>query len=59
MFLEIVVFKTETEAQRYKDFNGDSAEMYSCDQGAEIVGRAGLGFQGYTDQPVWVVVVAQ
>jgi hypothetical protein len=59
MFLEIVVFKTEAEAQRYKDFSGDAAKMYSCDQGAEVVGRAGLGFQGFTDKPVWVVTVPQ
>ena len=57
MFLEIVVFNNEAYAKRYKDFHGKNAQLYDCDKGAEVVGRAGLGFTGYTDTHVWIVAV--
>lgn len=57
MFLEIFVFKSQVEAQQLKDYHGATANLYECSSGAEVIGRAGLGFSGYTDMPVWVVIV--
>ena len=56
MWLEIVVFNKQAEAQRYVSAT-DGARIYDCNQGAEVIGRTGLRFKGFTDQHVWVVIV--
>lgn len=57
MFLEIFVFNNATDAQRLKDYEGEQATIYECDEGAEVIGRAGLGYSGYSNEPIWIVNV--
>lgn len=56
MWLEVLIFKNESDAKRYV-LQNEGAQLFDCSEGAEVVGRAGLGFSGYTNQHVWVVIM--